>query len=820
MSTNTEKLTAYCVKCQEKREMQDPDPTFTSNGRPATRGNCPVCGTNTFRMGRTKAHEGLTPPPTTSTDPGTKNGRERSGKLVIVESPAKARTIGRFLSKEYSVKASIGHVRDLLKSRLSVDVENDFKPRYRVPNEKRDVVKELKKAVDRAEEIYLATDPDREGEAIAWHLLEAADIPSDRARRVVFHEITKPAINEAFANPRGIDMQLVDAQQARRILDRLVGYQISPLLWRNVRSRLSAGRVQSVALRMLVEREREIRDFDPDEYWSIEALFAELTSRGAEERPSFEAKLHKLDGEDPDLPDAKAAQAVVDALSSAEYAITEVRRRTRRRNPSPPFTTSTLQQDASRRLGFSARKTMRVAQQLYEGISAGSEGSVGLITYMRTDSVNVSQDALGQARAFIEKRFGDNFLPKRPRQYQTKAKGAQEAHEAIRPTGVNRTPQLIRKHLSRDQYRLYQLIWKRFVASQMMPAVYDVTSVDIVADTEGRIHAKADGSARIDEALRKRLAESPKYLFRASGSVLRFPGFLVLYQEGRDEDEEEESDVHLPDLFDGERLDLLELIPNQHFTQPPPRFSEATLVKGLEENGIGRPSTYAPIINTLQTRGYVERQGKRLTPTELGEIVNDLLVEHFPDVMDVGFTAQMEEDLDRIAGGEREWVEVLHDFYGPFSRRLESAKKNMQEVKIEEETGELCEKCGSPLIIKYGRYGKFIACSNFPDCRNTKPYLEKIGVTCPDCGGDIVERRTRRGRLFYGCSNYPDCEWSSWKRPASGVTPCPACGGLLAETNRRQGRASSATPKTLQCLDCEEQFTRDKVEATREVEPA
>lgn len=807
MADTTEQLQAYCVKCKEKRTIEDPEPTFTSNGRPATRGTCPVCDTNLFRMGRTEAHEGLTPSPVTSTRK-SRNGAERSGKLVIVESPAKARTIGKFLGNDFSVKASVGHVRDLLKSKLSVDVDNDFEPRYRVPNEKRDVVKELKKAVGGAEEIYLATDPDREGEAIAWHLLEATKIPEDRMRRVVFHEITQPAIDEAFAQPRGIDMQLVDAQQARRILDRLVGYQISPLLWRNVRSRLSAGRVQSVTLRMVVEREREIDAFEPDEYWSLEALFAEPDSRGADERASFEAKLHKIDGEDPELPNEEVVQRIVDDLDDVLYAITDVRRTTRRRNPSAPFTTSTMQQDASRSLGFSARKTMRVAQQLYEGISIGDQGSVGLITYMRTDSVNVSREAQAQARGFIGKRYGDNFVPKQPRQYSTKSKSAQEAHEAVRPTSVNRTPALMRKHLNRDQYRLYNLIWKRFVASQMVPAVYDQTSVDIVADLHRRITANATD---IDDSLRATLAENPKYLFRASGSVLKFPGFLVLYQEGREDDEEEEKEVRLPDLYNGEVVDLLELLPNQHFTQPPPRYSEATLVKALEENGIGRPSTYAPIINTLQSRGYVERAGKRLTPTELGNIVNDLLVEHFPNVMDIGFTAQMEEDLDRIAGGKRDWVEVLRDFYGPFSQRLEAAKENMQEVDLQEETGELCEKCGNPMVIKFGRYGKFIACSNFPECRNTKPYLEKVGVDCPECGGDIVVRRTRSGRTFYGCSNYPDCEWSSWKRPVP--TPCPQCGGLLVEAKR----------DTLKCLDCEEQFAEDAIEAEhtgREPAPA
>lgn len=798
----SERLEAYCVKCQEKRAVAAPQAVFTATGQPATRGECPVCGTTLFRMGATPAHEGLEPP---ETKPAAKKNKaakaeRRRGKLVIVESPTKARTIGKFLGRGYTVRPSVGHVRDLLKSKLSVDVERNFEPTYRVPNEKKAVVKELRAAAQSAREIYLATDPDREGEAIAWHLLEAAELPPERTHRVVFHEITRPAIAEAFAHPKGLDMDLVNAQQARRVLDRLVGYGISPLLWRKVRSRLSAGRVQSVALRMIVDREREIRAFVPEEYWTIAALLAQLTTGKAKgNRPSFSARLVKVHGEEPTLPDEPTTMRVVRALDGAAYVVTEVRRQQRRRNPAAPFTTSTLQQEASRRLGFGARKTMTVAQQLYEGLSTGDEGTVGLITYMRTDSVNVSQEAQAEARAYISATFGEDYVPATPPTYKSRAKKAQEAHEAIRPTSVLRTPEAVEPFLDRSQFRLYELIWKRFIASQMAPALVDVTSVDIVADTERRIAA---GSTTATEEVVGRLAENPAYLFRASGSVVRFQGFLALYEEGRDDAGPDEEGGTLPDLSGGEVLDLLELQPAQHFTQPPPRYTEATLVKGLEENGIGRPSTYATILSTIQDRGYVIREQKRLVPTELGEIVNDLLVEYFPRVMDIGFTAQMEEELDQIAEGEREWRSVVGAFYGPFSERLEVAAEEMEEVELEpEETDEVCEKCGSRMVVKFGRFGKFIACPNFPACRNTKPYFEKIGVSCPEDGGEIVEKRTRKGRVFYGCSNYPECEWSSWKKPVP--QPCPSCGGMLVEDNRT----------VLRCLRCESTFQREAIES-------
>ncbi|HIE39419.1 MAG TPA: type I DNA topoisomerase, partial [Anaerolineae bacterium] len=710
------RLEAYCVRCRDKREIQTPEPVFTAAGRPATRGTCPVCGTTLFRMGATPAHDGLDPPP-----PPKKDGR-----LVIVESPAKARTVGRFLGQGYTVRASVGHVRDLLRSSMSVDVENDFAPRYRVPNEKRQVVKELQEEVKKAAEVYLATDPDREGEAIAWHLIEAAKIKPSQARRVVFHEITREAIEEAFSHPSRINMDLVNAQQARRILDRLVGYSLSPLLWRKVRGRLSAGRVQSVAVRLVVEREREIQNFVPQEYWSIEAELAKQEDR----RPprSFIAKLHRIRGEEVDLKDESATQAVVDELEQATYVVGSVKKGQRRRKPYPPFITSTMQQEASRRLRFTPRRTMRIAQQLYEGIDLEGNGLVGLITYMRTDSTNVAEQAQAEAREFIAQRYGEKFLPLKPPRYKTRAKKAQEAHEAIRPTSVFREPDGIKEHLTRDQYRLYKLIWQRFVASQMERAVYDTIRVEVLAGPNG-----AGGP--------QGTAESRPYLFRASGSTLRFPGFLVVYEEARDEDAAEEKPTQqIPPLTVDEVLDLVRLIPEQHFTQPPPRYTEATLVRTLEEYGIGRPSTYAPILTTIQQRGYIRRDGRRLVPTETGFLVNDLLVEHFPTVMDYGFTAQMEERLDEIAAGRREWVPVVRDFYVPFKQRLDEADRKIEKVDLgPEEVGRDCPECGKPLIVRWGRYGKFVGCKGFPECRYTEPWLEKVGVKCPKCGGDLVE---------------------------------------------------------------------------------
>ncbi len=789
-------LIGYCVKCKEKREMKEAEAVYTANGTPGTKGICTVCDTKMFKMGRTPAHEQVPPPdPATLKKKKSKSKskkkaaaktKKRKGKLVIVESPAKARTVGKFLGKGYTVKASVGHVRDLLRSQLSVDVENDFQPKYRVPNEKRPVVKELKSVAAKAEQIYLATDPDREGEAIAWHLLEAADLEPERTQRVVFHEITKDAVADAFAHPRGIDMKRVDAQQARRILDRLVGYQISPLLWRKVRSRTSAGRVQSVALRLVVEREQAIDDFNPVEYWSIEAdLAKQIAATVAPEEREFRARLTHIRGEAIGvdkahlLKDEADTQAIVDELEKSSYVVKKVKKSERRRRPAAPFTTSTLQQEASRRLGFGARKTMSIAQQLYEGIDLGGDGTTGLITYMRTDSVNISKQAQGEARKFITEKYGEEMLPPEPPTYKTKSKSAQEAHEAIRPTSAWREPHKVKSHLSRDQARLYTLIWQRFVASQMANALYDTMSISVGA-----------GLAQDEQG-------KWPYQLRASGSRIRFKGFLTVYEESRDEDAAPDTSegLILPELDEGEAVDLLKLLPEQHFTQPPPRYTEASLVKTLEEYGIGRPSTYAPTISTIQRRGYVEKYEKRLYPTELGEIVNDLLVEYFPDIINVQFTSQMEDDLDRIAEGELAWPPVLHDFYEPFAKAVNYAEEHMPEVSIADQpTGEMCEKCGHPMVLKFGRYGKFEACSNFPECRNAKPHLVKLGIPCPADGGELVERRTKKGRVFFGCANYPECEWSSWKRPLP--QPCPNCGEMLVQKNRNWA----------QCLNCEEQI--------------
>ncbi|MDL1912703.1 type I DNA topoisomerase, partial [Chloroflexi bacterium CFX6] len=588
-------MEAYCMKCRTKREMKDPVANFNAKGSPVTIGVCPVCGTKLYKMGRTDAHAGLTPPPKPEK---TEKVEKRNGKLVIVESPAKARTVGRYLGRGYTVRASVGHVRDLLKSQLSVDIENNFAPKYRVPNEKKEVVKEIKKLAQKAEEVYLATDPDREGESISWHLMEAAEIEPERAKRVVFHEITEPAIKEAFGHPRQVNMDLVDAQQARRILDRLVGYSISPLLWEKVRGRLSAGRVQSVALRLIVEREREIENFVPVEYWSIHA---EFKPEGL--KSTFVAKLAKVDAEDPQLPGEEAVKQILNDMESAAYSITKVKRGERRIKPLAPFTTSTLQQQASLKLGFTTKRTMALAQGLYEGQEVGEGGDIGLITYMRTDSTNVSADAQNEARLFVAEKYGADYLPIDPPQYKKRSANAQEAHEAIRPTSVMRTPEQVKPFLEPAMYKLYNLIWQRFVASQMEAAVYDTLQVEVTGKTNDH-----------------------DYLLRASHSGVKFAGFLAVYEENKSGDvnnEQEEENVKIPDeVAEGQRQELVRLIPEQHFTQPPPRYSEATLVKALEEDGIGRPSTYAPTISTIQQRGYVVREDKRLVPTEIGMQVN------------------------------------------------------------------------------------------------------------------------------------------------------------------------------------------------------
>ena len=656
--------------------------------------------------------------------------------LVIVESPAKARTLG----KGYSLKASIGHIRDLPKSQLGVDIEHSFAPKYVIPRDKRKTVGELKRAAEAASTIYLATDPDREGEAISWHLTEATRTKGVPYRRVVFHELTKEAIKRAFKHPRSIDMQLVNAQQARRILDRLVGYKISPLLWRNVRRGLSAGRVQSVTLRIIVDREREIGKFVPVEYWSIEA---ELTRKVPPETPAFRAMLLGLaDGTKLDIRNEKEAADFRDELEQAAYNVAKVKTKKAARRPAPPFITSTLQQESWRKLRFSAKQTMAIAQQLYEGLSIGDEGSVGLITYMRTDSTRVARSAVAEAREFIVDRYGSQFIPPRARSFATTVKGAQEAHEAIRPTKVWREPSLIKPYLNRTQFKLYELIWKRMVASQMAAALFDNTTVDIEA---------------------KRPRSRTKYLFRTSTSVVTFPGFMTLYIEGRDEGEEEgRKKSLLPHLEKGDELRLLELFPEQHFTQPPPRFTEATLVKTLEQWGIGRPSTYAPILSTIQEREYVTKAKGRFQPTELGCVVNDLLVKHFSDIVDIEFTVRMEKELDEIANDNRDWVGVIQDFYTPFEKDLQDASQLMERVKLADElVEETCPQCGKPLAIKMGRYGKFLACSGYPDCKFTKPYQIKIGVNCPECGSEMIQRLSKKRRIFYGCSNYPNCRSNS-----------------------------------------------------------
>ncbi len=763
-------MEAYCMKCKTKRSMQEPVAGFNAKGSPVTTGVCPVCATKLYRMGRTPAHEGMV------AEPRVAPVQRRDGKLVIVESPAKAKTVGRFLGRGYTVKASIGHVRDLLRSQLSVDVDNNFEPKYRVPNEKKEVVKELKRLARRAEQVYLATDPDREGESISWHLMEASEIDPAIAHRVTFHEITETAIHEAFAHPRAIDMDLVNAQQARRVLDRLVGYSISPILWEKVRSRLSAGRVQSVALRLVVDREREIEAFVPVEYWTIHADF-----RPEGLKSTFIAKLVRIDRSDLELPNKSAAKLILGDIEKSVYVISKVKRSERRRKPSAPFTTSTLQQEASRKLGMAARRTMALAQALYEGQDVGNGGATGLITYMRTDSTNVSESAQREARDFVLEKYGADFLPGEAPQYKTKTIGAQEAHESIRPTSVMREPDAIKAFLDPALFKLYNLIWQRFVASQMEAAVYDTLQVEVTGNSDEH-----------------------EYLFRASGSSIRFPGYLAVYVEAKNEDartEDEEEMVKIPPgLVEGQASDLVRLIPEQHFTQPPPRFSEASLVQVLEENGIGRPSTYAPILSTIQQRGYVERVEKRLGPTETGIQVNDLLVEYFPEIVDIKFTAHMEDDLDQVASGEMAWTAAIGEFYAPFKEQVRRAQAEIPITKTAPEAiGRTCPEDGGELVIRHGRYGKFISCSNFPACRYTEPWLEKIGVKCPKDGGELVERKTRKGRTFYGCANYPTCDFTSWKKPLA--RPCPNCRGLLVIANKREA----------QCTNCLQVFLLEDI---------
>ena len=673
--------------------------------------------------------------------------------LVIVESPAKARTLLKILGGDYNLKASLGHVRDLPKSELGVDIENGFAPRYVVPKAKNKIVNELKKAAKSASSVYLATDPDREGEAIAWHLMEVIRAGRKSYHRVVFHEITAPAVRQAFEHPRAIDMQLVNAQQARRVLDRLVGYKLSPLLWKKVRRGLSAGRVQSAAVKIVVDREREIQGFVPVEYWTIEA---ELTKQAAK-APFLATLIGLMGGAKIEILDEQTASQIKRELEQANYRVYQVGMKKANRQPAPPFITSTMQQEAWRKLHFTAKQTMAIAQQLYEGLPIGDEGSVGLITYMRTDSTRVAASAIAETRDYIGQKYGAEYLPSQARVFRRTVRGAQEAHEAIRPTRASREPALIKKYLTASQNRLYDLIWKRMVASQMAAAVFNNTTVDIEA----------------------RCKEND-YLLRITDSVNVFPGFIVLYSESKDETDEEEKKDKLPALKKDDVLKLLELFLEQRFTQPPPRFNEATLVKILEQWGVGRPSTYAPTLSTIQDRDYVNKARGYFQPTELGILVNDLLNQHFTDIVDIQFTAGMENELDDIVKKNRNWASVIQDFWTPFNKDLVKASEQMERVKLPLElTEETCPECGKPLAVKLGRYGKFLACSGYPECKYTRSYQLKTGVKCPECGGELVERMSKKKRPFYGCSSYPECKFAIFYKPLP--EPCPKCGGLLMQ---------------------------------------
>lgn len=686
-----------------------------------------------------------------------------SDYLVIVESPAKAKTIERYLGKKYEVKASMGHVRDLPKSQMGVDVENNYKPKYITIRGKGEVLKELRKAAKKAKKVYLAADPDREGEAIAWHLAHILNIDEDSECRVVFNEITKDAVKESFKQPRAIDLDLVDAQQARRILDRLVGYNISPLLWKKVKKGLSAGRVQTVALKMIIDREKEIENFKPEEYWTIEATFEK-------DKDSFEGSFYGIDGKKQELKTKTDVENIRKRLTDDHFLVGKVNKRERKRNPAKPFITSSLQQEAARKLNFRARKTMMVAQQLYEGIDLGRQagGITGLITYMRTDSTRISDVAKNEARKYIEEKYGKKYVGFDRK--TSNQQGAQDAHEAIRPTSVLRDPRSLKDVLTNDQYRLYKLIWERFVASQMAPAVMDTVTVHL---TNNNVE------------------------FRATGSQVKFNGFMKVYVEGTDDNKNNiVQEKLLPELEEGMKVTAKKIDPNQHFTQPPPRYTEARLVRAMEELGIGRPSTYAPTLDTIQRRGYVSLENRRFVPTELGTIVSEAVEEYFPEIIDVDFTAKMEKDLDTIEEGKSDWVEVIDDFYKDFEKRLEYAEKEMEKIEIKDEPAGIdCEKCGHEMVYKMGRYGKFLACPNFPECRNTKPILKKIGVDCPKCKeGDVVERKTKKRRTFYGCDRYPDCDFVSWDKPIA--RPCPKCKSLLVEKKVKKNIQ-------VQCTNCD-----------------
>ncbi|MDQ1329704.1 MAG: topoisomerase [Candidatus Poribacteria bacterium] len=728
-----------------------------------------------------------------------------SKSLVVVESPAKVKTISKFLGKDYTVKASMGHVRDLPSNGLAVDIENNFKPEYVIIDGKKKVVNEIKKAAENVEQILIATDPDREGEAICWHLAHELKTTHIPISRITFNEITKTAVQNAIKHQGQINQDLVDSQQARRILDRLVGYQISPILGKTIKWGLSAGRVQSVAVRLICDREDEILAFVPEEYWTIGAILK------GEKTNQFEAKLFEIEKKKAKIENEEQAKSILKDLDGKEFIVDNIERKERKKNPVPPFITSRLQQEAARKLRFTVKATMGVAQNLYEGIDLGDEGAVGLITYMRTDSTRVSKEAIDSVRDFINQSYGSDYLPDKAVHYASK-KGAQDAHEAIRPTSVERTPASVKEFLSKDQYELYDLIWKRFVASQMKPAIFDVTTVDIKAG---------------------------KYTFRANGSIIKFKGFISVYMEGIDDESDEDKEAILPELTIGQLLQLINLIPEQHFTQPPPRYTEATLVKILEEKGIGRPSTYAAIISTIQDREYVTKEQGKFIPTEMGKLVNNALMKSFPEIMDVEFTAKMETELDDIEDGKIKWVEVLKEFYGPFSKSLETAPDKIKSAKkdMEETTDEICDLCGKNMVIKFGRYGKFLACSGFPECKNTKQLNGKeakpaepepsdeicekcgnpmvirtsrygskflscsqypkckatkplsMGIKCPkpNCDGDLVERRSKRGKMFYGCSKYPDCDLVLWNKPVA--QPCPKCNApfLVEKVSKAKG---------------------------------
>lgn len=691
----------------------------------------------------------------------TLGGNVMADYLVIVESPAKAKTIERYLGKKYEVKASMGHVRDLPKSQMAVDVENNFEPRYITIRGKGDVLKELRKSAKKAKKIYLAADPDREGEAIAWHLAHALKVDLDAESRVVFNEITKDAIKEAFKHPRKINYDLVDAQQARRILDRLVGYSISPILWKKVKKGLSAGRVQSAALKMIIDREKEIENFIPEEYWSIEAAFEK-------DKDIFEGAFYGVDGKKKKLNSNEDVKEIQNKLDGGKFKVDKVNKRERKRNPAKPFITSSLQQEAARKLNFRARKTMMIAQQLYEGIDLGraSGGITGLITYMRTDSTRISDTAKAEAKDYIVETYGKEFIG--PQQDSKNKQGAQDAHEAIRPTSALRTPRSLKDKLSNDQYKLYKLVWERFVASQMSAAIMDTMTVHLLNNNVE---------------------------FRATGSKVKFKGFMTVYVESTDDNKKIE-DRLLPDLEEGMEVNAKEITPNQHFTQPPPRYTEARLVRAMEEIGIGRPSTYAPTLDTIQRRGYTSMDNKRFIPTELGTIVSESVEEYFPEIIDVDFTVKMEENLDSVEEGKIEWVKVIEEFYTDFEKRLEFAEEEMEKIEIKDEpVGTDCEKCGHPMVYKMGRYGTFMACSNFPECRNTKAILKEIGVDCPKCKeGNIVERKSKKRRIFYGCDRFPECDFVSWDKPIA--RPCPKCESLLVEKKVKKA-------VQVQCTSCE-----------------